>query len=120
MYSGYYLFYHVAQKLYHANYGINFFLYVTSGQKFRSDMVKLFRRNKNVNEPLTFTSIRCDKYDLNVKVLSPVSTDRYEQLVNLKIIMAVLEIYNFISKICLLPIQVLYLHGQLYYLKIGA
>ena len=44
-YAGYILFHSVAQKTYYTNYGINFFLYVTSGQKFRNDLVKLFRWN---------------------------------------------------------------------------
>ena len=31
-------FYHLSDKLYHTNNGINFFLYCISGQKFRSDL----------------------------------------------------------------------------------
>ena len=34
-------FYHISQKLYHTNNGINFFLYCISGQKFRSDLKEL-------------------------------------------------------------------------------
>ena len=34
-------FYHIRQKLYHSNNGINFFLYCISGQKFRSDLKEL-------------------------------------------------------------------------------
>ena len=45
-FASYYLFYAVAQKLYFSNHGINFFLYVISGQKFRADLVKLFQRNR--------------------------------------------------------------------------
>ena len=41
-YAGYYIFHGVAQKLYYTNYGINFYLYVISGQKFRGDLMKLF------------------------------------------------------------------------------
>ena len=41
-FARYYLFYHIAHKLHITNHGINFFLYVISGQKFRSDLVKLF------------------------------------------------------------------------------
>ena len=44
-FAKFYLFYNCAHKLYYTNYGINFFLYVISGKKFRSDLVKLFRKN---------------------------------------------------------------------------
>ena len=33
-FAGFYLFYSVAQKVYYTNFGINFYLYVISGQKF--------------------------------------------------------------------------------------
>ena len=39
------LFYNTAHKMYYTNYGINFFLYVISGRKFRSDLVRLFTRS---------------------------------------------------------------------------
>ena len=42
-FAGFYLYYNVAQKLHYTNSGINFFLYVISGQKFRADLIKLFR-----------------------------------------------------------------------------
>ena len=45
MFAGYYLFYNVAQKMQFSNYGINFFLYVMSGSKFRIDLNKLFECN---------------------------------------------------------------------------
>ena len=38
----FYLVYHIGEKSYYTNYAINFFLYVISGQKFRTDLVKLF------------------------------------------------------------------------------
>ena len=47
MYAGYYLFYHIAQKMFSTNNAINFFLYVMSGQRFRDDLVKLFKCNGN-------------------------------------------------------------------------
>ena len=40
--AGYFLFYHVAHKMYISNHGINFFLYVISGRKFRSDLRNIF------------------------------------------------------------------------------
>ena len=45
-YAGYYLVYNVGEKSFFTNNGINFFLYVVSGQKFRSDLVKLFHCNR--------------------------------------------------------------------------
>ena len=46
-FAGFFLFHNVGQKTYYTNYGINFFLYVMSGHKFRSDLVKLFQCNKS-------------------------------------------------------------------------
>ena len=43
VFAGYYLYSNVAQKLHVTNYGINFFLYVISGCKFRVDLLKVFR-----------------------------------------------------------------------------
>ena len=39
-----YLIFNIGHKTYYTNYGINFFLYVISGQKFRSDLTTIFRR----------------------------------------------------------------------------
>lgn len=41
------LFYSVSQKLYYTNYGINFYLYVLSGHKFRTDLKNLFWSKDN-------------------------------------------------------------------------
>ena len=41
-YASYHLFYSVVEKTYNTNNAINFFLYIMSGQKFRTDLVKLF------------------------------------------------------------------------------
>ena len=41
-FADYYLVYNIGQKTYYTNYGINFFLYVISGTKFRSDLVNIF------------------------------------------------------------------------------
>ena len=48
-FAGFCLFYNVAQKLNYTNTGINFFLYVISGKKFRTDLINLFRCNKTDN-----------------------------------------------------------------------
>ena len=45
-FAGFYLYYNIAQKLHYTNSGINFFLYVISGQKFRRGLIKLFRSVK--------------------------------------------------------------------------
>ena len=49
IYSGFILFSSTAQKLVYTNHGINFFLYVISGQKFRTDLKRLFRLKRNVS-----------------------------------------------------------------------
>ena len=41
-FARYYLFYNCAQKMQFSNHGINFFLYVISGNKFRTDLKGLF------------------------------------------------------------------------------
>ena len=46
LYASYYFFYDFAGKLYYTNNGINFYLYVISGKKFREDLVKLFTCKK--------------------------------------------------------------------------
>ena len=48
MFAGIYLYYHIGHKLHSTNNGINFFLYVMSGQKFRNDLVNLFRFNRSI------------------------------------------------------------------------
>ena len=45
-YAGFYIFYQTVHKLYFTNNAINFFLYFISGQKFRTDLINLFKRNK--------------------------------------------------------------------------
>ena len=42
-FAAYYLFFSVSQKTLYTNYGINFYLYVMSGQKFRTDLVILLK-----------------------------------------------------------------------------
>ena len=43
-YAGYIFIHSFSQKTFYTNYGINFFLYVISGKKFRSDLLWLFRK----------------------------------------------------------------------------
>ena len=50
-FAGFYLAYHIAHKTYYTNYGVNFFLYVMSGGKFRKDLIMLFLcRKEQSNE----------------------------------------------------------------------
>ena len=49
-FATYYLFYNVAHKLQNTNHGINFLLYVISGQKFRRDLLKLFKYKDRFHE----------------------------------------------------------------------
>ena len=48
--AGYYLFYSAAQKLHGTNHGINFFLYVISGEKFRTDLKNLLKIKTGVRK----------------------------------------------------------------------
>ena len=43
-FAGYIFIHSFSQKTFYTNYGINFFLYVISGKKFRSDLVWLFKK----------------------------------------------------------------------------
>ena len=45
-FAAFYLFYQVGQKSYYTNYGINFFLYVMSGRRFRTDLSQLVNFSK--------------------------------------------------------------------------
>ena len=49
-YAWYYLCYHIGQKTNSTNYGVNLFLYVLSSNKFRSDLVQLFRCSQKIND----------------------------------------------------------------------
>ena len=56
-FAAYVLFFQVGEKTYYSNFGINFFLYVLSGQKFRNDLVKLFaKRERKAEKPAVCTS----------------------------------------------------------------
>ena len=57
----FHLIFSVAQKALYTNYGINFFLYVMSGQKFRKDLILLLKNvfhlitcGREVREQLTY------------------------------------------------------------------
>ena len=44
LYAGFHLSMAVGTRCYHTNFGINLYLYVISGKKFRSDLIGLFRK----------------------------------------------------------------------------
>ena len=46
-YAGFYLFYNIMHKMFYTNNGINFFLYVISGKKFRNEVLHLFKCKSN-------------------------------------------------------------------------
>ena len=56
-YASHYLHTMVAQYLQLSNYGINFFLYVISGKKFRKDLLHIFRIG-NLDKTSIFSSSR--------------------------------------------------------------
>ena len=57
IYAGYRLFHSVVQKLNQTNFGINFFLYIISGKKFKSDLVKLFTRENTKDKRISISTI---------------------------------------------------------------
>ena len=73
-FAGYYLFYNVALKAYYTNHGINFFLYVISGRKFRADLINLFSCFNKSKEDITVVS------NSNTKVTSVYSVQNHEQI----------------------------------------
>ena len=71
-YAGLYLFYQIGEKCHYTNHGINFFLYVISGQKFRTDLFSLFKtkeskRNSSVVSNMKTVSFSVSATDDNVK-----------------------------------------------------
>ena len=66
-FAGFYLFYNIMHKMFYTNNAINFFLYVVSGNKFRTDLVKLFKKKDNVslsNRSLSTSISRISNNDL--------------------------------------------------------
>ena len=56
-FAGLNLFYQIGEKTFYTNHGVNFFLYVVSGQKFRQELVNLFKFKKpNSSEGTTSNS----------------------------------------------------------------
>ena len=56
-YAAYILFVQVGEKAQTTNFGINFFLYVLSGKKFRKDLIDLFvRKSSEIHRPSMYSS----------------------------------------------------------------
>ena len=45
-FAEFFIFYQIMHKMFYTNNAINFFLYIISGQKFRTDLIDLFKRSK--------------------------------------------------------------------------
>ena len=78
-YAGYHFLHHFGEKTYFTNNGINFFLYVMSGQKFRNDWVKLFKcfNFKKTDHLMSSTSsIRAKESSLAMTDNNPMETDQ--------------------------------------------
>ena len=56
-YAALQLFYQLSGKLYYTNHGINFFLYVMSGHKFRSDLKNFFITKERMDNGNTGSNI---------------------------------------------------------------
>ena len=57
-YASLHLLYQVGQKAFYTNHGINFFLYVISGQKFRTDLRNMFMsKNDRLKSNFNISSI---------------------------------------------------------------
>ena len=75
-YAGFHLLGHASQKALQTNYAVNFFLYVISGQKFRGDLIKLFKcNNRTVSrkmEPKKKTSAKdsAQRKQMSIEVLN--------------------------------------------------
>ena len=59
-YAGLHLLYQVGEKTLYTNHGVNFFFYIVSGQKFRTDLLNLFiskkmTKNKQSDESRTMS-----------------------------------------------------------------
>ena len=73
-YAGLNLFYQVGTNSYYSNHGVNFFLYVISGQKFRGDLRRLFMSKKQNDENGTESDISIITSACSVKKGSGIDT----------------------------------------------
>ena len=61
-YATFYILLNVGQKAFYTNNGINFFLYVLSGGKFRTDLLRLFKYKKENQESVLCTRSESSSY----------------------------------------------------------
>ena len=54
-FAKYYLLENIGEKMYYTNCGINFFLYVLSGKRFRTDLITLFKCRRGINNDAVST-----------------------------------------------------------------
>ena len=65
-FAGRSMFFQIMHKMYFTNNAINFFLYVISEQKFRNDLINLFKWNKgkSMNNSMSTTSENKTKFSM--------------------------------------------------------
>ena len=56
-FAGYIFFECIGRNLYFTNYAVNFFLYVISGKKFRTDLMRLLGCHKDIDTPHSDSSV---------------------------------------------------------------
>ena len=57
-FAGVQLFYQLGEKCHYTNHGINFFLYVMSGQKFRTDLRNLFHTSESKRNRMMKSNVK--------------------------------------------------------------
>ena len=76
------LYYSIGQKLWYTNNGINFFLYILSGTKFRNDFKNILQcqgRSKNQLSMMNYDSGNYTSGVTATKAISIVETDRFDE-----------------------------------------
>ena len=56
-FAEFYIFFQIMHKMYFTNNAINFFLYVISGQKFRNDLINLFKWSNGVSRETSLSNL---------------------------------------------------------------
>ena len=75
IFAGYHLYQNTAQKMHHTNHGINFFLYVMSGQKYGTDLKSLLGIKENEQN----MSSRFGRTHINMSTIGS-SSNKYDNL----------------------------------------
>ena len=75
-FAEFYIFFQIMHKMYYTNNAINFFLYVISGQKFRKDLINLFKCNNVKRSKPKETSLSVlSGNNTNVSIVEMTSTN---------------------------------------------